>query len=102
MRPLLAGLWIVKFRTMPPTEFSRLLEAELIAHDLRSRIDYLLVQKEAAAEQDKIVVPQPLADWIRLTCEYLPKEVEKFPRHEKQGWEPLHELFNEIITSNGY
>ena len=100
LRPLLAAQWIVQFQTMPPTEFSRLLDANLIVNDLRYKIDEILVQKETAAEQDKIVVPATLADWIRSNCERLPKEAENFPRCEKPGWEPLHEFFREIVTGD--
>ncbi len=99
LRPLLAGQWIVQSQLMPPTEFSRLLDETKIDTALHSMIDDLLVQKEVAAEKNKIVVPSPLTDWIRSTCERLPKEAEKFPRREKPGWEPLHELFNNLVIS---
>ncbi len=97
LRPLLAGQWIAQFQSMPPTEFSRLFDETNIDTALRSLIDHLLVQKESAAEQAKIAVAPPLADWIRTTCERLPKETERFPRREKPGWEPLHRLFHEIV-----
>ena len=97
LRPLFAGQWIVRFQTMPPTDFVRLLSEIPIDTELRSLIDELLVQKEKAAEQDKIVTPLPLADWIRLTVEQLPKESQKFPRREKPGWEPLQRLFDDIV-----
>ena len=97
LRPLLAGEWIVQFRTMPPTEFLRLLNETAIAAGLRKQIDDLLVQKATAAEREKINVPLPLADWIRSTCERLPKETEQFARYERPGWEPVQQLMNDVV-----
>jgi len=96
LRPLLAGEWVAQFQTMPPTEFLRLLDETSFDAELRKHIDDLLIQKETAAEQSTIVVPPLIADWIRATCERLPKECERFPRQEKRGLEPLQQLFNEI------
>ncbi len=97
LRPLLSGQWIVQYQTMPPTEFSRLLNETIIDGEWRKMVDELLVQKETAAEQDKITVPPPLADWIRSMVERLPKEAERFPRREKPGWEPLQRLFHDTV-----
>ncbi len=97
VRPLLAGQWIVRFQSMPPTEFSRLLDKTEFDAALRLPVDDLLVQKETAAEQAKIAVPPPLADWIRSMVESLPKDAERFPRRDKPGWEPLNRLFNETV-----
>lgn len=99
LRPLFAGEWIVKFRSMPPTVFSRLLSETEIGPELRKILDDILARKETAAEQDKIAVPAPLAEWIRSTCERLPKEAESFPRREKTGWEPLQRLFEDTVTN---
>ena len=96
LRPLFAGEWVVQFQTMPPTEFLRLLDAVVIDAALRREIDALLIQKETAAEKEKIAAPPLIADWICSTVERLPKEVGQFACHEKPGWEPLHTLFNEI------
>lgn len=100
LRPLLAGLWIVRFRTMPPTEFLRLLNETTFSDDLRKRIDDLLVQKETVAEQEKIVISPPMTEWMRATCKRLPKEAQSFPRREKPGWEPLQRLFNETVMKS--
>ena len=97
LRPLLAGEWIVQFQKMPPTEFLRLLNETAIDAELRKHIDDLLVQKETAVEQAMIAIPALIKDWIHSTGERLHKECEQFPRHEKPGLEPLHDLLSEIL-----
>ena len=97
IRPLLAGEWIVQFQKMPPTEFLRLLNETAIDAELRKHIDDLLVQKETAVEQAMIAIPALIKDWIHSTGERLRKECKQFPRYEKPGLEPLHDLFSEIL-----
>ena len=97
LRPLLGSEWVIQFRTMPPTEFVRVLDGITMDTDLRQYIDALIVQKETVAEKDKIAVPPPIVDWIRSTCKRLPKEIEQFDRPENPGWEPLQRLMNDMV-----
>ena len=77
----------------------QLLDETAMDINLRREINSLLIQKETAAEKSKITTPPPIADWIRSTCERMPKEAEQFSRYERPGWEPLHQLMNDIVKN---
>jgi predicted nucleotidyltransferase len=55
LRPLLAALWIVRLRTIPPMEFSALLPLLDDRPDIRAIVDELLARK--AQSDEKAVIP---------------------------------------------
>lgn len=53
MRSVLACAWIIKNKTVPPTEFIKLVD-NLLPKDLRCLVEQLLVVKAKSLESDKI------------------------------------------------
>lgn len=52
LRPLLACLWVEKYGSMPPTEFSKLVSDAHLSVSLNAAIDELLAKKQAGDELD--------------------------------------------------
>lgn len=65
LRPLLACLWIIQYKTMPPTIFHDLLiEHEYLTQIHLSFIGDLLLQKHVTSEQGIIEIPHNIFNWI--------------------------------------
>ncbi|MBI0580316.1 nucleotidyltransferase domain-containing protein [Neobacillus cucumis] len=97
LRPILAAKWIEKYNTIPPIEFSSLVESILPAGSLRKEIDTLLKRK-IAGEELKL---EPRIDVIN---QYLHKEIEHLELYVKginidipDPTEQLNQLFRETL-----
>jgi len=64
LRAILAAAWSGLRQSMPPTEFSRLLESDLVMPELRTLIIELQQQKQNTGEAARVALPLPLADFI--------------------------------------
>lgn len=68
LRPMLACLWVMQYKTMPPTVFHELLiEHEYLSQVHLSFIGDLLLQKHVTSEQGIIEIPQNIFNWIHST-----------------------------------
>jgi predicted nucleotidyltransferase len=71
MRPLLACRWIERWRSQPPTEFARLLAAEIVTQEEREWMEALLERKADAREGE-------LVELDAARAELLSEELERF------------------------
>jgi predicted nucleotidyltransferase len=69
LRPLLAAMWIVEKKQVPPMEF-HILRTLVADAQWQAGIDALLLQKQAADEQTMISPVMPLQQWIADTIQY--------------------------------
>lgn len=60
IRGMLAAEWSLFYKTMPPTEFEKLLVADLLPPDLYEIVLDLQMKKEQAKENEKVVLPASL------------------------------------------
>lgn len=97
LRPLLAADWAARSETMPPTEFSRLLADADLPGDVRLQIDALLAQKSRAAEKDTVMIPDALRAWTCANLDRLAEAAKGFAKPDFPGWEPLDELFRQMV-----
>lgn len=93
LRPLLAGCWIVKYQTMPPTQFDELLAADLLDEQMMKAVTDLLKQKETAIEGEQIVLNPVIAQWIESQMASLKTKAEKLPTAKVNDLEPLNRIF---------
>jgi predicted nucleotidyltransferase len=95
LRPLLAAMWIVKYREIPPMEFHDLLQL-IETPKLLEHIDVLLKKKAQAGEKDKISSIPDVQEFIEIQYERCKKNVQQFTSF-KQGPEPLDSLFRNML-----
>ena len=94
LRPVLACLWLMQKHTVPPTEFSKLVE-EVLPVELKVSVDELLAVKMKSGEKEKGErIPQ-----IDSFIETKLNETTVFPvsKEEQENYEKLDNLFLEIV-----
>ena len=96
LRPVLACVWIMQKHTVPPTEFSKLVE-EVLPEELKALVDELLAVKLKSGEKEKGArIPQ-----IDLLIESKLNEATVFPVTDEvqENYEKLDKLFLEIVQA---
>jgi predicted nucleotidyltransferase len=96
IRPLLACEWIATFGSMPPTEFQKLLEADLFPLPLLNEVSEIMQRKigTTMGDRESLTLSKELLYWL----------TESFARHQESlrlvkantvvtSLEPLNELF---------
>ena len=94
LRPVLACVWIMQKHTVPPTEFSKLVE-EVLPDELKLSVNELLEVKMKSSEKNKgSRIPQ-----IDSFIEAKLNEATMFPvvDEEQENYEQLDKLFLEIV-----
>lgn len=94
LRPVLACLWLMQKHTVPPTEFSKLVE-EVLPVELKVLVDELLAVKMKSGEKEKGArIPQ-----IDSFIETKLNEATVFPvsKEEQEDYEKVDNLFLEIV-----
>lgn len=92
VRPLFCCAWILKNRSMPPTEFQTMLDGELAPKEIVREIENIRLQKESALEGHQISIPQNLMSWIARQLEYVESEAESLSGAAKRDWQELDHL----------
>jgi predicted nucleotidyltransferase len=95
LRPLLAAMWISKFREIPPMEFYRLLPL-VESPQLYEHIEILLKRKTNALEKDMVAPVPELHEFIETEYERCQDAAAQFPPF-KMGPEPLDAFFRKMI-----
>jgi predicted nucleotidyltransferase len=85
LRPLLACRWIEKSLAQPPTEFSKLVDADWVSADERRWIGELLATKAGAAERQQVALEAHRADAIRNELSYYESASELVPGASKSS-----------------
>ncbi len=65
LRASAAVLWVMRFETMPPAEFAKTLDGLSLPATVRRAVDELLELKSRAAEKDRVVPSEKLADMLK-------------------------------------
>ena len=94
LRPVLACLWLMQKHTVPPTEFSKLVD-EVLPVELKVSVDELLAVKMKSGEKEKGErIPQ-----IDSFIETKLNEATMFPvsKEEQENYGKLDNLFLEIV-----
>lgn len=93
LRPVLACMWIERTNTMAPTEFQKLLDAEVKEEYLKLEIEKLLARKmsgEELSEEPKIEV---LNAFLEEKIEYYTEYLKQFDVSKKPDTETLNQIF---------
>ena len=96
LRPVLACVWIMQKLTVPPTDFSKLVE-EVLPEELKTSVEELLAVKMQSGEMEKGArIPQ-----IDLFIESKLNEATVFPVTDEVqvNYEKLDKLFLEIVQA---
>jgi predicted nucleotidyltransferase len=105
IRPLLASEWIGKHHSMPPTEFQKLLEADLLPLPLLNEITEIMQRKLVTETVDRVS--------LQLSKDLLYWMTELLKRHQETlrvspagqttvSFEPLNELFRSYIKESSH
>lgn len=98
LRPLLACLWIEKHRTMPPTEFTKLVSDAQLSVSLNSAIDELLARKMSGDELDTATKVPVLNEFIEQMLDHYSLLSGKRPT-PVADYDALDQLFRESLKS---
>lgn len=96
LRPVLACLWLIQKHTVPPTEFSKLVE-EVLPEELIVSVDELLAVKMKSGEKEKgSRIPQ-----LDLFIEKKLNEVTMFSvfNEKQKDYKKLDTLFLDIVQA---
>ena len=96
LRGLLAAMWTVEARTMPPTPFAELLKPEYVPAEILDEISRLQEIKARSDEKSRIPFPEILSDFFTKERENLLHEISGFSTGQT-SWKPLDTLFYETV-----
>lgn len=97
LRPLLAALWIIERKVVPPMEFDKL-RVMITDNKWNETINELLERKKLADEKTLIPSVTLLQSWISETLEYCREQANTLPAMQ-HGTEELDVLFRKYIGS---
>ncbi len=96
LRPILACRWILEKQTPPPMLFSDLAESQLDPA-LRPVVEHLLDIKMNTPEIKEIPRIDVLNRYLDESTAEIKARISQMPYTENPGWEPLEQLFREIV-----
>ncbi len=96
LRGLLAAYWVASYQTMPPIEFSHLLEMKGLSRDVLAIIAELQEVKQSSNEHFAVLLQPQLRDFYLKTRGFIDGKVQTLStRHISIG--PLNELFLSVL-----
>lgn len=98
LRPILACLWIEKYGTMPPTEFSKLVRDARLSVTLNAAIDELLARKMSGDELDTAPKVPVLNEFIEQMLDHYSLLSGKRPT-PVADYDALDLLFREMLQA---
>lgn len=96
LRPLLACIWIMNKKTMPPTAFKELLAQHELSHEIRQFITLLLAEKSNASEKQTIYLPLEISIWINEQILQLTLTANTLTTRNNINWQPLNAIMLEM------
>jgi predicted nucleotidyltransferase len=105
VRPLLACEWIENNDSMPPTEFQKLLDADLLPLPLLNEVTEIMQRKAITVMGDRksLQLSKELLYWITETLERYQEALQLLPTSSSAvPFEPLNELFRSSINMSGF
>jgi len=99
LRPVLACLWVEKYKTAPPMEFQKLYDnCEIISLELRHEIDTLLIRKRSGDELDVENKIQILNDFLEEQINIIEAKTSQYDV-QRVPTELLDEVFRKFIKN---
>lgn len=98
LRPLLACMWIEKYKAMPPMEFKKLLAEQKLDEKLVNEVQKLLERKRSGEEldmEDRIGI---MHDFLEEKIKYFEGCVEKLGSMQHPKKDPLDKLFRDTLN----
>lgn len=92
VRPLLAGHWIVREQTQPPTPMEELLETGLMPETVADALREIRVAKSEQVEAHPISVPEVLRDWIVQSFAELEARAQELSAAPPVNWDRLDQI----------
>jgi hypothetical protein len=96
LRGLLAAMWTVEARTMPPTPFVELLRPEYVSAEILDEISRLQQIKAQSNEKSRIPLPEILSDFFAREKERILHDISGLSAGQA-SWQPLNSLFYETV-----
>jgi predicted nucleotidyltransferase len=100
VRPLAAGAWIARYKSIPPVPFEALLDAGVLPEAVASEVRGIRELKRTAVEGDRIRVSETVLGWVNEAFARYPEVAHELDPGEKPGWEPLNALFRRAIGAS--
>jgi len=98
LRPILACEWIEKYKTMPPIEFERLVNAFVPSgSELKMAIDALLIRKKAGDEMDYEPRINPINEFLDAKFKYYEQTAAAMQTSDGGQDQQLDELFRSVL-----
>lgn len=97
LRPILACSWIIKYRSMPPMEFEKLLGSQKLSSEFLQTIDELLKRKRGGLEQDLRPRIKLIDVFIEERIDYFRTYTQKLPQGKELPYEPLNRIFRGVL-----
>ncbi|WP_055109427.1 nucleotidyltransferase domain-containing protein [Paenibacillus ihumii] len=98
LRPVLACIWIEKYGTMPPIEFTALADELLPAgSELKEAVDSLLARKKAGDEMDLEPQIRPINAFLEEKLQYYKQAAKGMPASADGQDHQLDELFRSML-----
>ncbi len=98
LRPILACRWILEKQTPPPMLFAELAESQL-EPSLRPIVEHLLDIKMNTPEVKEIPRIDVINQYLDDSITEIKERISQMPITECPGWEPLEQLFREVVIS---
>ncbi|MCM8535855.1 MAG: nucleotidyltransferase domain-containing protein [Lentisphaeraceae bacterium] len=96
LRPLLACRWVLKFRTMPPVTFQKMLIDELISPELAARVRQLIEEKKDLTEKDNCINYEDLRQYVKKEIKKL--SIKKIKPNETNDKNSIDKVFRRFLS----
>jgi predicted nucleotidyltransferase len=96
LRPILASKWIKEYQTVPPVEFSRLVE-QVLTEPLKPVVNDLMVKKQSSNELDLVDKIVPLNEYIEQELIEMKQLAETTFAAKDKRWTELNQFFLALL-----
>ncbi len=96
LRPILACKWIEEKKCPPPVLFSELMDG-VLEEDIKPFVENLVQVKKQMVESEKGRRIDELNRYIQEKLQKYKQKINEMEDDRNQNWEPLNQLFREII-----
>ena len=103
LRPIFASQWIVSKRTMPPTEYDRLLQArsewdmDFMSDRIYDEVAKIREAKNSLGEKDRVDISQQLINWLQDAMAKIAALAEETSGGGSKDYGPLNELLQRSL-----
>lgn len=98
LRPILACQWIEKTGTMPPMEFQKLVDAQVLDKDLKNEIENLLARKRSGEELNEEPQIKIINNFLEEKIHYFNALVKNVDTNKQPDTNKLNDLFRSTFN----